>query len=62
MEEVEVQRKESEAELEEISARLQARFGDVNFSSPSQLLKLLYVDNDWSKYVTPDHKSILKAV
>lgn len=61
MEEVEVQRKESEAELEEISARLQARFGDVNFSSPSQLLKLLYVDNDWSKYVTPDHKSILRG-
>lgn len=61
MEEVEVQRKESEAELEEISARLQARFGDVNFSSPSQLLKLLYVDNDWSKYVTADHKSILRG-
>lgn len=61
MEEVEVQRKESEAELEEISARLQTRFGDVNFSSPSQLLKLLYVDNDWSKYVTPDHKSILRG-
>jgi len=61
MEEVEVQRKESEAELEEISSRLQARFGDVNFSSPSQLLKLLYVDNDWSKYVTPDHKSILRG-
>lgn len=61
MEEVEVQRKESEAELEEISARLQARFGDVNFSSPSQLLKLLYVDNDWSKYVTHDHKSILRG-
>lgn len=61
MDEVEVQRRESEVELEEISARLQARFGEVNFNSPSQLLKLLYVDNDWSKYVTHDHKSILRG-
>lgn len=46
------------AELEEMLAE---RFGDVNFGSPSQLQKLLYYDNDWSKYVTKDHKSILNG-
>ncbi|QOC57397.1 DNA polymerase I [Enterococcus phage 9181] len=59
MEEVERQHEESVERIAELEKRLADRFGDVNFGSPAQLQKMLYFDNDWSQYVTKDHKSIL---
>ena len=61
MEEVERQHGESVERIAELEKRLAERFGDVNFGSPAQLQKMLYFDNDWSKYVTKDHKSILEG-
>lgn len=59
MEEVEQQRIECEDRIKELEDSLRERFGEVNFGSPAQLQRMLYFDNDWSKHVTKDHKSIL---
>lgn len=61
MEEVDRQYKETTEEIKTLEKKLFDRFGDVNFGSPAQLQRMLYVDNDWSKYVTSDHKSILEG-
>lgn len=59
--EVKKQREECTAQIKVLEKRLSDRFGDVNFGSPAQLQKLLYYDNDWSKHVTRNHKSILRG-
>lgn len=61
MEEVDRQYKETTEEIKTLEKKLFDRFGDVNFGSPAQLQRMLYVDNDWSKYVTSDHESILEG-
>ncbi|MGZ7312303.1 hypothetical protein ACXWQU_09290, partial [Streptococcus pyogenes] len=59
--EVAKQREEGYKHLDELQEAIQETFGDVNIGSPQQLSKMLYFDNDWSKYVTRDKKSILSG-
>lgn len=59
--EVENQRESGHATLESLSKQIEEAFGDVNIGSPQQLAVLLYFDNDWSKYVTRNKKSILSG-
>lgn len=59
--EVAKQREEGYKHLDELQEAIQKTFGDVNIGSPQQLSKMLYFDNDWSKYVTRDKKSILSG-
>lgn len=61
MEEVSKQHGECTEEIAKLDTMLKERFGEVNFGSPAQLQKMLYFDNDWSKYVTSNHKSILEG-
>lgn len=56
---VESERERVSNRIKELEDSLAKHFGDINLGSPVQLQKALYFDNDWSKHVTSNRKSIL---